>query len=625
MGSDERSSGPQDAEVPLRSRTGPRIALATLGGLLLVLVAAYLVDLGVTSGEIERGTSIAGVPVGGMTPAQATAALEGQVRPRFEEQATLSAHGEKVTFDPADAGLTPDIAEAVAAAGIRSSSPFARIGSFFRSESVPLKVDVDRTVLAHWVTRLAQRTDVARREGSLTLKGTEVAVVRPVTGRSLRVADAVTSVADAWADGGPAALAGLELPTGSKQVRASNAGVDAAVAKVKAILSGPVAVDAAGTALTIDTAAVAEALSIQPDGGQGWTVAVDVGAVRAPLTAAIEKTQQTPKDAGIGLVDGAPAITDSITGRVVNWKTSERGLAAVLHQSSDRTWKVEYTADTPDFTTKDAQALGIDEVIGEFTTKGFVYASGQNIKTLAEKVNGVIVQPGATFSINDFTGPRGVEQGYIEAGIIQDGAAGTAVGGGISQFATTLYNATYFAGMQDVTHTPHSYYISRYPEGREATIFDGLIDLAFTNDHPTAILIQTIWTENDITVKIWGTPAVHVESVTGDRYEFTDPPQKTIPYGKDCSPSDGTRGFSVDNTRIVSDLAGKELGRKTSSTRYNGQFRVICEPPPSSAPSAPPPPAAPPSGPAPGGPPVTNVAPPPGTADSPPTVPTTGN
>ena len=142
-------------------------------------------------------------------------------------------------------------------------------------------------------------------------------------------------------------------------------------------------------------------------------------------------------------------------------------------------------------TTEKLQALGIKEVIGEFTTGGFAAASGENIRVVAEKVNGAIVQPGATFGLNEFTGTRGTEQGYVPAAIIQEGALSTAVGGGISQFATTLYNAAYFAGMGDVTHTPHSFYISRYPEGREATVFDGEIELAFSNDYPTGVLIQT--------------------------------------------------------------------------------------------------------------------------------------
>ena len=104
-----------------------------------------------------------------------------------------------------------------------------------------------------------------------------------------------------------------------------------------------------------------------------------------------------------------------------------------------------------------------------------------NIRKTAEIVNGAMVAPGDTFSLNGYTGPRGAAQGFVESGIILNGRADKAVGGGISQFATTLYNAAYFAGMEDVAHTPHSYYISRYPAGREATVYEGAIDLKFKN------------------------------------------------------------------------------------------------------------------------------------------------
>jgi len=237
----------------------------------------------------------------------------------------------------------------------------------------------------------------------------------------------------------------------------------------------------------------------------------------------------------------------------------------------------------PSLTTEQAQALGIKQVIGEFTTGGFATASGVNIRVVAEKVNGAIVQPRATFGLNEYTGTRGVDQGYVPAGIIQEGALSTAVGGGISQFATTLYNAAYFAGVGDVTHTPHSFYISRYPAGREATVFDGEIELAFSNDYDTGVLIHTIWTDSDITVRLWGTKHVEVESISGDRFDFTSPQVVVKPYGQSCTPSGGTQGFSIVNTRVISDLAGAEIRREDFTTVYNGQQNVVCSPPPTPA------------------------------------------
>ena len=164
----------------------------------------------------------------------------------------------------------------------------------------------------------------------------------------------------------------------------------------------------------------------------------------------------------------------------------------------------------------------------------------------------------------------------MESGIIIDGHAGKAVGGGISQFATTLYNAAYFAGMEDVAHTPHSYYISRYPAGREATVYEGAIDLQFKNPFDTPVRITTDVTGDSVTVRLHGVKQVDVESIPGERTNPTSP-QKMELSGEDCSPSSGAPGFTTTDTRVVKDLKGKELSRETQRTVYDPQPIVSCK------------------------------------------------
>lgn len=224
--------------------------------------------------------------------------------------------------------------------------------------------------------------------------------------------------------------------------------------------------------------------------------------------------------------------------------------------------------------------LGVKEVVGEFITGGFAPDSGVNIRVVAEKVNGAVVKPGETFSLNGYTGPRTAKQGYVEAGIIENGAPGTAVGGGISQFATTLYNASYFAGMADAGHTEHSYYISRYPAAREATVFqnpDGssVIDLKFTNDGPTGIAIQTIWTPQNIVVRLWGTKRYQVESVPGERTNLVDPQPRPGP-AHNCHASAGGPGFTATDTRVIKDLTGREVSRHTRKKVYDPAPKITC-------------------------------------------------
>ena len=369
----------------------------------------------------------------------------------------------------------------------------------------------------------------------------------------------------------PHALDGLVLPVTATPVRASPEGVQAAAAEAGTILSAPLKITGAGAVIEVPVADIAAATTVRPDGADGFTVAVDAAALRSPVMDAINATQAAPADARISIENDAPVITPSEPGRTVDWAATDAAIGPAL-LAPQREAAIGYVLAEPNLTTEKAQGLGIKEVIGEFTTGGFAAASGENIRVVAEKVNGAIVQPGATFGLNEFTGTRGSAEGYVEAAIIQEGALSTAVGGGISQFATTLYNAAYFAGMGDVTHTPHSFYISRYPPGREATVFDGEIELAFSNDYPTGVLIQTVWTDSDITVRLWGTKHVQVESETTDRFDFTSPQVVVRPYGTSCSPSAGSadsRSSTPGSSRIwpARSCAGRTSPPSTTASR----------------------------------------------------------
>src|SRR6478752_7611646 len=239
-----------------RGRRGLWIGLGV--GLLLVLGVgiAYLVDLNRTAGQIERGTSIAGVQVGGLSPAAATDLLTRELAPRFAEPVQVNAHGEAVALDPAEAGLTADIDAAVAAAGLRSASPWDRLMSFSRSVEVPLAVSVDDSALRAWVAGVAEQTDAAAVEGDFSREGVEVVVVEPVVGRHLEQDAAVTAIAAAWRSGNAAALDGLELPTTTEPVRVSDKALAAAKAKAETLLDGALTVKSGDGTLTIPAATV---------------------------------------------------------------------------------------------------------------------------------------------------------------------------------------------------------------------------------------------------------------------------------------------------------------------------------------------------------------------------------
>ena len=133
----------------------------------------------------------------------------------------------------------------------------------------------------------------------------------------------------------------------------------------------------------------------------------------------------------------------------------------------------------------------IKEQVSTFTTY-YPYAEYRNINIgrAAELVDGTVLKPGETFSLNDIVGERTRENGFTEGFIISNGIFKEDLGGGVSQMATTTFNAMFFAGLKDIEHKPHSFYIDRYPVGREATVAWGAVDLRFQNDTPYGVLVH---------------------------------------------------------------------------------------------------------------------------------------
>ncbi|HWL49793.1 MAG TPA: VanW family protein, partial [Acidimicrobiia bacterium] len=153
----------------------------------------------------------------------------------------------------------------------------------------------------------------------------------------------------------------------------------------------------------------------------------------------------------------------------------------------------------------------IVEKVSEFTTPhNCCETRVRNIQRIADIVRGVYLVPGETISLNEYVGPRTVENGFFAAGAIRQGHLVDEVGGGVSQFATTIFNAAYFAGMDFVEYRSHSLYFSRYPYGREATISSPAPDLAMTNTTNHPILIWTSYTDESITVSMYSTKHIEI-------------------------------------------------------------------------------------------------------------------
>lgn len=166
-----------------------------------------------------------------------------------------------------------------------------------------------------------------------------------------------------------------------------------------------------------------------------------------------------------------------------------------------------------------AEGRDVVEKVGEFTTRYNCCESRvTNIHLIADLTRGAYLLPGETLSLNQHVGERTRERGFVGGGAIRAGRLQSEVGGGVSQFATTIFNAAFFAGLDFIEYQSHSIYFSRYPYGREATISSPAPDLVLANNTDYPVLIWTSYDATSVTVSMYSTQHIEVEQVAQRRF-----------------------------------------------------------------------------------------------------------
>jgi vancomycin resistance protein YoaR len=588
------SSSPDVARV--REFHLVRLGLIVAGSLVVLAAIGYGVAYTIVGNGLPPNTTVSGasfnnVAVGRMSEAAATAKVAAAVGPRATAPMTLTVAGQAFALDPATSGLTVDPASAVATSRRRDATPAGLWKALFAHPKLTLAVSVDTAKLGTAVTAINAKIVGGGHDGSIVFHGATPVAIAPVTGLAIQHDQAVAVIKAAYLT----STAPVALPVETIQPSVTAAAVQQALTTIaQPAVAAPIAVVAGSNSVQVSPAVIAANLTFRSSGGALVPVLNSDGIVSTIGTSAFASLQTPSKDASFDVKSGTPVLVPSVEGGTADLSNLGSSIAAVLTQPAPRTVTVPAMGVDPAFTTADAEKLGVKEMVSTFTTHHPCCASRvTNIHTIANIVDGAIVMPGATFSLNKFVGQRDTARGFVEAPEIEDGLFEDSVGGGVSQFATTLYNAVFFAGLKDIEHHPHSYYISRYPAGREATVSWPSPNLIFQNNEPTAIVITTSYTGTSLTVTFWGTKYYDVTSTSSARYAPTTTGTVYNPR-PDCEASTGEPGFQIDVTQTLSQN-GVVVKVNNLHTKYDPEPIIICGPSPSPTPGGSGPPSGTPS------------------------------
>ena len=357
-------------------------------------------------------------------------------------------------------------------------------------------------------------------------------------------------------------------------------------ATIEALLERPRTVALRTTAVVLRPRVLGSLVRTEPD-GRMLVVSLDTEGLVRRLRPRFRKLETAARDA-TWRVDGTRArIVPSRPGKELD---AERIAASLTSNLSSSVHRARFTAVQPELTTEDAKALRITHRVSQFTTYYPCCAPRvTNIQRAATLLDGLVLEPRGEFSMNEILGKRTEENGFVSAPQIFAGRLEDAVGGGISQVATTLYNAAFFAGLRLDAHQPHQFYISRYPMGREATVSWGGPELIFTNDWAAGLLLKVRADATSITVSMYSSKLGRkVTTMTGEPYSFIAPVTRrvnnaSLPPGTTSVVQDaGASGFTVDYTRKV--FRGAKVKRNERfRVRYDAQNAIVEVGPPKPA------------------------------------------
>jgi len=498
----------------------PQVMTALAGGLVIFSLLIGGLALGYGSYYADRifpGVWIAGINLSGLEPTEAAARLanhfdypeNGKIILRDGEQFWL--------VSPAQLGFELDpVSTAVAAFNVgRQGNPVIRIwqqfNAWYYGTTLSPQYLLNESTTQGFLTDIAKKTDRTVIEASLSVEGVNVNAVPGQVGRTFDIVatrDILVEQLQTMQDG-EIDLVITETPPDILDA-SQPAETARQILSAPLTLTYPDAQEGAPGPWTFEPDFLAGMLSINKVStphGASYQVGLNSEVLRVFLENLDPELAQTRQNARFIFNDDTrelEVIQPAVTGRALNVDAT---LASINQKllTGEHTFPLEFTITTPEVGDQATGAeLGITDLVSAHTS--YFYGSSaariQNIQNAASQFHGVLIPPGASFSMGETLGDVSLDNGYAEALIIYGDRTIEGVGGGVCQVSTTLFRTAFFGGYAISERHSHAYRVYYYElradgsvntelAGLDATVYFPLVDFKFSNDTPYWLLMET--------------------------------------------------------------------------------------------------------------------------------------
>jgi vancomycin resistance protein YoaR len=578
-----------------RSRTNPnKVVLSCLvAGIILLSAGLASSDFFFFRGRIHYGASVAGADVSGMTRARARHNLYASNTAVLDSPLVVFHQGKLWQISPRDLNLNPGVEQAVESAyrlgrkGTLVRQIADRISLWRKPHDVELGWSFNRGKLKEFVGEIKNEAEIAPREAKIVVRGAEAVISPSREGLQIDEKKLMALLEQRLISpvGRRIHGQGRTLP-----VRVTTREAGLGLSETRRMLSGPLTLNFRQDKWILQPEEVGRLISFeerkQRANGSRFVSRLKphLGRERTgeTLKKMTEKIGTSARNAEFEVVGDRVSIIPSENGFEVDVGATLTNMEEALSNAHLRQASLVMSTTRPERTTEAAASMGIKEKVSTFTTQFDPRALPRvhNIRLLAGALDNTLVAPGDVFSFNGTIGPRTAAKGYQEAPTIVNGELVPTLGGGICQVGTTFFNAIFFAGLEIEERHNHSFYISKYPAGRDATVSWGGADLKFKNDTPNYLLVKTDSTQSSLTVSLYGTSPGRKVSFTSSPFsDFLPFTSRYVPdpgLAKDQQKVEesGVTGRHITVVRTVKQ-GGRVLHRDKLVSHYKPKKAVV--------------------------------------------------
>ena len=599
----------------------------------LVLAVGGIWDT-VSNWEKSYGNvTVNGINVGGMTKQEIVEVLDGEYTSKIRdakvtiyaseeamnaessevEDAERVAQAEEVSVEEADAAVTEwqtnvydlggsmpyeEVADKALEAG-RHAGPIGRLGVMLFGSEIPLQVQFDEAKLEDFAATVDKTIGDPRIDATVAL---ENGAAHPVEGKqgvmvdrndfAKKISDSMLGISGSSSFIAEAVAAPSR--TTYEQAQQTSDGINRSIAAGATFTYE----NDSWTASPEDLASWTKVEVKEADNGYELVASINEDAAIPAVVKGV-KANVTSEDVTVSIAKFADEIIVSTSGDgeipLVAPAVQELGVA--LYGEDGKTFS-DTTASSPGefaietsnapgaLTFDEAVDLGILTVIGEYTTEFSNYEGTENrnhnIRTVADILNDTIIEAnGGEWSYNDHSGDTTKDPPFASAGSIIGGEHVDSIGGGICQVATTVFNAVFEAGMPVSERHNHTEHMHSYPDGRDAAVSYGELDLRWVNDTPSDIILKMSYTDHSVTARLYSVytgrtvTSEQGEWIMGETYTTKFEESDWLSAGQYYTDTAGEDGSSITVTRKVTDASGEVLIDESYTSVYQPKKEVI--------------------------------------------------